>query len=144
MDTNWFAGLMDEIRRTSKTAVAEKLGFHRSSISQVCNGCGPYGTGKATTANIELAYRRAYEQLVCPHTQRQAGIAHCREMALRPAPTHNPMQMMQWQACQQCPHKPAAGARQKAGAEPVQQAGVIDKVTLPLPEVGGPQVEQTQ
>lgn len=107
MDTVWFAGLMDEVRRTSKTAVAEKLGFSRSSISQVCNGCGPYGNGRADTANIELAYRRHYEQLICPHTHKQVGIVHCRETALRPAPSHNPMQTLQWQACQQCQYKPA-------------------------------------
>lgn len=107
MDTTWFAGLMDEVRRTSKTVVAEKLGFNRSTISQVCNGIGPYGEGRASTAAIELAYRRQYEQLVCPHTQKQVGITHCREIALRAAPTHNPMQMLQWQSCQQCPHKPA-------------------------------------
>lgn len=106
MDAPWFAGLMDEVRRTSKTAVAEKLGFSRASISQVCNGCGPYGSGKASTGNIELAYRRHYEQLICPHTQAQVGIAHCRDIALRAAPTHNPMQMLQWQACQQCSYKP--------------------------------------
>lgn len=106
MDTTWFAGLMDEVRRTSKTAVADTLGFNRSTISQICNGCGPYGEGRASTESIELAYRRQFKQLTCPHTQGQVGIVHCREIALRAAPTHNPMQMLQWQACQQCQFKP--------------------------------------
>lgn len=151
MDTAWFAGLMDEVRRASKTAVAQKLGFNRSSISQVINGCGPYGDGRASTANIEMAYRRQYEQLTCPHTQMQVGIVHCRETALRNAPTHNPLQMQQWQACQQCAYRPEKDAdtpdllrsikRQAASVEPQQQAGIIDKVTLPLPKVGAPQVE---
>lgn len=107
MDKAWFAGLMDEVKRTSKQAVAAKLGFSRSTISQVCNGCGPYGTGRADVKSIELAYRRAFEQLDCPHTKQQVGITYCRDSALRAAPTHNPMQMLHWQSCQQCPFKPA-------------------------------------
>jgi hypothetical protein len=150
MDTAWFAGLMDEVRRSNKTVVARKMGFSRSSISQVCNGCGPYGNGDASTERIESAYRRQYEQLACPHTGMQVGIAHCRDTALRRAPTHNPLQMQQWQACQRCayrpekevdtPDLPRSVKRQAAPVEPQQQAGVIDKVTLPLPEVGAPQV----
>ena len=106
MDTTWFAGLMDKVRQSSKTAVAERLGFSRSTISQVCNGIGPYGEGRASTKPIELAYIRQYELPECPHTQKQVGIAHCRETALRAAPSHNPMQMLQWQACQHCAFKP--------------------------------------
>lgn len=162
MDTAWFAGLMDEVRRSSKTAVARKLGFDRASISQICNGCGPYGSGKASTKNIELAYRRVYEQLTCPHTNGQVGIDHCRSTSLRAAPTHNPRQMQQWQACQLCPFKPdaempktdvimvrstkqAKAASKQPGDAPKekpQQAGIIDTVTLPLPEVGAPQIAQ--
>lgn len=151
MDTAWFAGLMDEVRRSNKTVVARKLGFNRSSISQVCNGCGPYGNGDASTKRIESAYRRQYEQLTCPHTHKQVGIVHCRETALRRAPTHNPLQMQQWQACQRCADRPEKEAdptdlprtakRQAASSEPPQQAGIIDRVTLPLPVVGAPQVD---
>jgi hypothetical protein len=32
--------------------------------------------------------------------------------------------------------------RAKYGKGEVQQAGIVDKVTLPLPEVGGPQVQE--
>jgi len=162
MDTAWFAGLMEEVRRSSKTAVARKIGYNRASISQICNGCGPYGKGEADTKNIELAYRRVFEQLTCPHTKAQVGIGHCRSTALRAAPTHNPRQMQQWQACQRCQHKPDAEAQtgnvivlcasksQKAASKPTndaakdkpQQAGIIDTVTLPLPEVGAPQIAQ--
>jgi hypothetical protein len=212
MDSAWFAGLMDEVRRTSKMAVADRLGVHRTTISCVCNGCGEYGNGHSSTQKIELAYRRAYEQLICPHTQAQVGIVHCRDIALRAAPTHNPIRMAQWQACQQCQYKPnekrgatkvvvyaknadseptqsTVGKADSFGAahhegwnciggpqdnpypiedqrhdywdnghnarrvadlknrqrgkrtdEVVQQAGIIDKVTLPLPEVGGSQI----
>lgn len=167
MDAAWFAGLMDEVRRSSKTAVAKKLGVNRTTISCVCNGSGEYGRGHASTKNIELAYRRAFEQLTCPHSQGQVGVSHCRETALRAAPTHNPLQMMQWQACQQCQYKPVAviaapvvvkplqkigmvtpvkyemyGAVARLTEPTTQQAGIIDTRTLPLPEVGAPQIEK--
>lgn len=149
MDEQWFINMLKEVDSSSKTDIAKKLGFARPSFSLVCNGSGPYGDGRASTKNIELAYRREYEQLVCPHTKGQVGIAHCRETALRAAPTHNPLQMMQWQACQQCSYKPSAAKAEppvpfisSKYAEPFQQAGIIDKVTLPLPEVGAPQIEE--
>lgn len=160
MDTSWFAGLMDEVARTSKTAVAKKLNVDRTTISCVCNGSGEYGNGRASTKAIETAYRQHFEQLVCPHTQTQVGVTHCIEVALRVAPTHNPMQMQQWQACQQCQHKPkpmpvkepvakqsrrlsdSTQSHRPQETKAMQQAGIVDKRTLPLPEVGGPQISE--
>lgn len=146
--TDWFKALLAEIAAKNVTAVALKMGVARSTLSIFIHGAGLYGTGKADPGNMEIRYRKAYEQLTCPHTQAMVGVAHCRDMALVSAPTHNPTKMMQWQACQQCPFKPeaikAATAQKlksvKTAEEPVQQAGIIDKVTLPLPEVGGPQI----
>lgn len=147
MNGDWFAGFMSEVQHSSITAVAAKLGLTRVTISQVFNGSGEYGKGKASTSSIEHAYRAQYEKLTCPHTQAHVGIAHCREVALRAAPTHNPLHMQQWQACQQCKYKPSApkacAIRPDVDTLTVkvpQQAGVIDTVTLPLPEVGGPQI----
>ncbi|MFZ6687537.1 MarR family transcriptional regulator [Undibacterium sp. SXout11W] len=127
----------------------------RAKLSQVMNGCGAYGTGAASTAHIERDYRRTFEKMECPHSEQSVSISICRENALSAAPTHNPRQMMQWQACQQCVHKPkplteAAPVPKKRAlnrtteAVPVQQAGIIDKVTLPLPIVGAPQIQNYQ
>lgn len=144
----WFAGLMREVAQSNKSAVARKMGMKRTSISQVCNGCGPYGDGRSSVKPIELAYRRVYEQIICTHTQKEVGIDYCRDMALRLAPTQNPMRMMHWQSCQQCPHKPKAlvqnhkQSKVSVAFEVPQQAGIIDKVTLPLPEVGAPQIQE--
>lgn len=106
MNSDWFAGFMSEVQHSSITTVASKLGIKRTTISQVFNGSGEYGKGTASTGNIERSYRGHYEKLSCPHTQAQVGINHCRELALRAAPTHNPLQMQQWQACQQCRYRP--------------------------------------
>ncbi|MFZ6872839.1 MarR family transcriptional regulator [Undibacterium sp. Di27W] len=158
MNADWFKALQTEVDASNKTVVARKMQVNRSTLSAVMNGIGEYGKGKASTSGIELQFRRAYEQLTCPHTLKVIGIADCRSNALGPAPTHNPRQTMHWQACQYCANKPpplkAADTsavpkpkRRKViriESEPVQQAGIIDKVTLPLPIVGGPQInEQT-
>lgn len=214
MQTEWFNGLKKEIAAASVTAVAARLDISRTTLSVFVNGKGLYGTGGAKPDAIELRYRRVFEQLVCTHTGALVGVQHCRDIALRPAPTHNPLQMVQWQTCQQCTYKPrpvpmaapvqptnpesAAESRQRAVAfngkatsgdeafdegwnciggpndnpyppedsrsdywdagykqrresdkkqrqrlkqqDEVQQAGIIDKVTLPLPEVGAPQI----
>lgn len=145
----WFNALLSEIDATNVTKVALKMGVSRPTLSIFINGKGQYGNGKASPANMEIRYRQAFEQLTCPHTNALVGVKHCRETALRIAPTHNPLQLVQWQACQNCKFKPAPIAQvevpkqakaAKAVLEPVQQAGIIDKVTLPLPEVGAPQI----
>lgn len=161
MKSDWFQGLQREVGNSTKADVAKQMGICRAKLSQVMNGCGQYGTGAASTTHIEREYRRTFEQLTCPHTQAQVGIEHCREYALSAAPTQNPIRMMQWQSCQQCPNKPKPLLTKKVVPSPparkigrvgvleneiysttksTQQAGIIDKVTLPLPEVGAPQV----
>ncbi|MDP1980504.1 MarR family transcriptional regulator [Undibacterium sp.] len=158
-NTVWFNAMHAETKATSISAVAVKMGVSRPTLSVFINGLGAYGSGHASPANMEIRYRKAFEQLTCPHTGAMVGAVHCRESALRTAPSHNPIQMMQWQACQSCQHKPAPvqeADQPKAKAkrptvcqadtdtEPAQQAGIIDKVTLPLPEVGGPQIAETE
>lgn len=148
MGLDWFKGLQREVDNSTKADVAKKMGICRAKLSQVMNGCGAYGTGAASTAHIERDYRRTFEQLVCTHTQAPVGIDYCREHALASAPTQNPMRMMHWQSCQQCPHKPKAlvqnhkQSKVSVAFEVPQQAGIIDTVTLPLPEVGAPQIQE--
>ncbi len=150
----WFNDLVSEVNATSVTAVAAKMGVARSSLSVLVNGIGAYGSGKACTYNMEKRYRQAFEQIACPHTGSVIGMTVCRDMALRAAPSHNPIQMMHWQACQSCPNKPEPtleakkplkvkiASQRKTLKDESQQAGIVDKVTLPLPEVGGPQINQ--
>lgn len=103
---DWFKSLKAEIDVTSVTAVALKIGVSRTTLSIFIHGKGLYGSGKASSVNMETRYRQSFEKLTCPHTNEQVGIDHCRDNALRSAPTHNPRQMQQWQACQQCKYKP--------------------------------------
>jgi hypothetical protein len=211
MNADWFKALQREIAASNITQVALKMIVDRATVSAIVNGLAAYGKGTAKTTNFERKFRQAYEQLDCPYAGKQVGGAYCREQALCTAPTHNPLQMQHWQACQQCSHKPrpvvivaanksSAGSqslasvgkakspteaedegwycigsiqdnpypiedarsdywdkgfndrrafdkkqsqriKQKDGDAPfLQQAGIIDTVTLPLPEVGAPQI----
>lgn len=154
MNSDWFIGLQREVANSTKADVAKKMGIKRSRLSCVMNGLGAYGTGAASTKHIEQEYRRTFEQVECPFNGEAVGIEFCRDHALSAAPTHNPRLMMQWQACQKCDHKPkpiaAPEPRKKkalntvADTESQQQAGIIDQVTLPLPVVGGPQIQTNQ
>jgi len=147
MNSDWFQGLQREVANSNKADVARKMGIKRSRLSCVMNGLGAYGSGAASTTYIEQEYRRTFENVECPFNGNAVRIEFCRESALCSAPTHNPRQMMQWQACQKCSHKPKQIAvitlkksLKRVPTELVQQAGIIDKVTLPLPEVGAPQI----
>jgi hypothetical protein len=144
-NADWFAVLLTEVAATSVKHVAEKMGVSRSTLSLFVNGSGLYGAGKAKPDSMEVRFRQAFEKLTCPHTHKQVGIEHCREVALCRSPNHNPMKLMQWQACQQCQYKPHPIATpvevKPIKTTDVQQAGVIDTVTRPLPEVGAPQVD---
>lgn len=149
MQAEWFQGLVREVEATSKTAVAARMDVARTTLSIFIHGKGEYGTGRAKPDQMELRYRRAFEQLECTHTGVRVGIEHCRSIALGPVPMHNPLKHQNWQACQECPFKPAPAAgmppvapvrrAKRQPQEPLPQAA-IDRVTLPLPEVGGPQV----
>lgn len=153
MKTDWFQGLQREVENSTKAEVARRMGVKRSRLSCVMNGLGAYGTGAASTAKLEEQYRRAFEQVSCPFNGNQVGIEYCRESALCSVPTQNPRMMMQWQACQKCEFKPKpletpTQKRKKRSiekdGESVQQAGIIDTVTLPLPIIGGPQIQPQQ
>jgi hypothetical protein len=163
----WLDILRADVVATGTIAdTARRVGVCRATVSQILNGCGPYGTGKASTAKVAEKVMNTIGLVACPFLTRERGEEHritglqCREYAYRSnPPTNSPRDMRHWRACQGCDKRvrPApivaveiAKPLRKIGrvgtvkneiyAEPPQQAGVIDKVTLPLPEVGGPVV----
>ncbi len=94
--------------------VAEKIGVSRSTLSQIINRCGLYGTGKASIAAIVAKTMASLGTYECPHMQ-QAGRAEymvtgvlCRAYAYREPPTNNATEIRHWRACQECPKRPPA------------------------------------
>jgi len=162
-EPEWMQILRADIQASgSISATAARVGIARSSLSAIVNmtASSPYATGKASTAKVQERVMNTIGLVACPFLSEYHGSEHritglqCREYAYREnPPTSAPREMQHWRACQGCEKRvkqaaPPKLAPIKAAAqdrsEPVQQAGVIDKVTLPLPEVGGPQVEVMQ
>ncbi|MGO4380347.1 hypothetical protein [Pseudoduganella sp. RAF53_2] len=160
-ETEWFALLQADVQATgSVAATAQRVGVSRGALSAILNqtASSPYVNGKSGTAKIEARILNTIGRIECPfltvlmeREHRITGL-ECREHSSRETPpTNSPRAMSHWRACQNCekrvpgaapaPAKQQARIKDAAPAEPPQQAGIIDKVTLPLPEVGGPQVE---
>lgn len=140
MQTEWFQGLRREVDASTQSAVALRMGIARSTLTVLLRGLGEYGAGRAKTDRIERLYRQTFELITCPATCQQVDIEHCRETALGAAPTHNPRKLNQWKACQQCAFKPSP--RKTLDHADVPMA-ILDTKTLPLPVVGGPQIDLT-
>lgn len=158
-DPEWITILRADAAATgSITVTAQRVGVSRAAVSQILNGCGPYGTGRANTAKVADKVMNTIGMVPCPFLSQYHGKEHritglqCSEYAYREnPPTNSPRDMQHWRACQTCPKRVKGGnpvpvvTRRVRGldedAEPQQQAGIIDKITLPLPEVGGPQVQ---
>lgn len=166
-EPEWIEILRDDVRATgSITKTAERVGVSRGAISAILNktASSPYANGKSSTERIAQRVMNTIGRIACPFLSELHGTEYritgleCRETAGRErAPTNSPRAMAHWRACQGCDKrvapapepvqvKPVASTprRSRAIEQPEapapQQAGVIDKVTLPLPEVGGPQV----
>jgi len=144
MDAEWFHGLWREVKASTQAVVAARMGVSRSTLTVLLNGSGAYGAGQARTDGMERRYRQAFEQIECPHDGKTVGADHCREKALRQAPTHNPLQLNHWKTCQGCKFKPASTGPKLPKARAVEvPIAFLDDKTMPLPEVGAPQIDLT-
>jgi hypothetical protein len=89
----------------------------------VMNGTGNYGNGKASTDHIAKRVTHAYGRYPCPYLSNQAGeertvtAAQCRQYASDHAPTHSPLAIQHWRACQQCHHATVVSILPSAAAK---------------------------
>ncbi len=100
----WRILLAEEIKRTSVTDTAKRIGYARSSVS-LANG-GKY------TANTDQLEARVLEVLggpeptfYCPAQAASITKSNCVEFAARSMPTTSPRALRQWQICQSCDHR---------------------------------------
>lgn len=90
-----------------KAGVAARLGVSRALVSRVMS------EGKSALAASDdfialvIARLKVIEQVECLIDGEAVDITECQK-ANDPAPTHKPLAMYRWRACQQCPNKPAA------------------------------------
>nr|DAS41287.1 MAG TPA: LAC REPRESSOR HEADPIECE/DNA Complex, HALF-OPERATOR, LAC OPERATOR, LAC [Caudoviricetes sp.] len=97
MNEGWFALLKAQIAAASLRQVAAELGYSGTTLSLIVHG--KYA-GK--TDRVAAAVAARYETVACPYQGKTIPLHECRSMAQGKAPTHNPMKMQQWLACQKC------------------------------------------
>jgi hypothetical protein len=107
-----YAMLRAACNGTPRAKVATRLGVSAAVVSQVLNGSGAYGSGKASTAKVFAKVEANFGHWPCPHLTEQSNdgqpqvitAARCRELAHRTVPTGSPRDLAHWQACRKCPH----------------------------------------
>ena len=97
MAAPWFVTLQAEVANSSRQAVADKLGYSRTTISLVMSGKYP---GKTDEVASRVAERLG--GFACPYDGQTITPEQCRKSAKEAAPTHNPSKMAKWSACQNC------------------------------------------
>lgn len=97
MNEGWFALLKARIAAASLRQVAAELGYSGTTLSLIVHG--KYA-GK--TDRVAAAVAARYETVACPYQGKTIPLHECRSTAQGKAPTHNPMKMQQWLACQKC------------------------------------------
>lgn len=85
-------------------AVADELGYNRSSISSALSGNYPGGTGKIQ-AKVIATY---CDRIICPHTAGDMAQETCTTFRTRTLPTSDASELRHWLACQNCPLNPVA------------------------------------
>lgn len=110
-DEPWFALLVQTCQARSQRTVALAVGLSEGAISQVLNGTGFYGSGKASTARIGQLVTHRFGRFQCPHLTalfeepREIPGDECAAHAHGPVPTGSPGAIAHWRACQTCPHR---------------------------------------
>lgn len=90
--------------RGGVTRIAARLGVSRPYVSQVLNGL----RSNVPQQFVDRVIDRLHVVAECPATLQAQPRTECRRIALGAAPTHNPLSLRIWQACQRCAHKPEA------------------------------------
>ncbi|MYM32234.1 XRE family transcriptional regulator [Duganella sp. CY15W] len=102
-DPRWLRLLRAEADKTSIGRAAIRVGYSRTAVSQALSGKYP-----GDMAKLERMVLNALElpmAVACPHLLLNLPTTMCHGFSSKAAPTHNPVQMMHWRACQICPNK---------------------------------------
>lgn len=101
MQEDWFALLQQKISQSNRSQVARELDYSLTAISLILNG--KY-RGRPDKLRAKVLYH--YSVVSCPFVGNLIPLYQCTETATGKAPTHNPIKMAQWRACQSCPNCP--------------------------------------
>ena len=97
----WVVVLAGEATRHGAAAVAKKLGYSGSVVSQVLSN-----TYKGDLARFEAVVRGAYmgATVICP-ILREIGTDRCRDQQKRPFSSSSPMAARLFEACRSCSNR---------------------------------------
>ena len=91
--------MQQEAARTSKTAVADRMGISRTAVSLVLGGKYPAKNDKVFAAALAVL-----DQHNCPYMGIEVAADYCRDMSTGPTPTWDPSALAQRRVCQSCQH----------------------------------------
>ncbi len=100
-EPRWIGLLRQEAKRSTIAASAGRIGYSRTTVSLVLSGKYPGDTSQVAKAVIQ----HLEQAIACPYLGSEVDSNTCRTYANGPAPTHNPMKMAHWRACQQCQNR---------------------------------------
>lgn len=98
----WVVLLAREVERTNRTQAAQRIQMSRSAVSLVLANRYP----SPSTAGVERRVLDTLGRIDCVAIGEVVTVEQCQSYRERPAPTHNPLAMQHWRACQHCPHNP--------------------------------------
>lgn len=102
--TDWLKLLQEAVTASSQTAIAERLGVSRTTVSLVLSGKYPGKTDRVADRVL-----RVFGQVQCTHTGQTISLTVCVSYASRRAPLNNPLELSHWRTCRSCPLRPVKG-----------------------------------
>lgn len=96
---HWLQLLQTAVDNSSRAAVARRLEYSRTTISQVLSGTYNGGTSK-----IEQKIMDVYGKVACPYLDYEISRSDCQSYCTAEAPVQNPSRMRHWRVCQGCEH----------------------------------------
>ena len=101
---DWMHMLREAVTASSQTAVAERLGVSRTTVSLVLANKYP---GK--TDRVAARVMNVFGQVQCTHTGQPIALTVCVSYANRRAPLNNPLELSHWRTCRTCALRPVKG-----------------------------------
>ncbi|WP_095157157.1 hypothetical protein [Pseudomonas sp. Irchel 3E13] len=102
--------LAAEAVATDRTRASKRIGMSRTTVSLIL--ANKYSS--PSTASVERRVMEVLGRIECVAVGETLTVEQCQGFYQRSAPTHNPMAMQHWRACQQCPLNPNCGGNGNA------------------------------
>lgn len=100
----WKQLLGNAVANTSTRQVAKEIGYSAATVSLVLADKYP-----GNTAKVASKVMARYSRVHCPYDDKEIAKSRCGDLATARAPSHNPIKMAHWRACQRCHHNPKNG-----------------------------------